>query len=106
VYRPAEGLVSPPRAEILPGITLGVVRELAGELGLAWVERPVEPAELTAAAEVLLTSTPYGVLPATRIDGRPVGDGAPGDVCRGLLAALGRRMGIDLAEQARRFATR
>lgn len=71
-------VVSPPREAILPGVSLGVVRELCPSLGLAWDERPLVVSELRRADEVWLTGTPFGVLAATALDGQPLGSGRPG----------------------------
>ena len=64
--------------EILPGITRAVVVEVARGLGLTLQLRPFAREEAYAAREAFLTSTSNFVLPVTRIDGRPVGDGKPG----------------------------
>lgn len=95
-----EGLVSPPRDLILPGISLAVTRELAAELGMACSERPLTTAELAAADEVLLTSTPFCILSATGLDGRPISAGKPGPIFRQLLAAWNGRAGMDVMQQA------
>ncbi len=95
------GIVSPPPADALPGVSLGFARQLAAAAGIDWAERSLTAADLAAADEILLTSTPSCLLPATRFDGRPVGEGRPGPVYRQLLAAWNRAVGIDIAGQAR-----
>jgi branched-chain amino acid aminotransferase len=67
-----------PASGTLAGVTRRTAIELALEAG-----QPVEEGRLTAedlrhAAEVLATSTAGGIMPVTAIDGKPVGDGAPG----------------------------
>ena len=106
MFRSDEGLVSVPHHTILHGISMAVVKELAEGLGVATSERALTPGDLARADEVLLTSTPFCVLPATRLDGRPIGDGRPGPLFRRLLAAWSERVGVDIAAQARRFAGR
>ena len=98
------GVLAPPAADALAGVTLGCTRQLAGDLGIAWNERSLTAADLAAADEILLTSTPNCLLPATRLDGRPVGDGRPGPIFHRLLAAWNERAGIDIAGQARHHA--
>jgi branched-subunit amino acid aminotransferase/4-amino-4-deoxychorismate lyase len=95
------GIVSPPPADALPGVSLKFARDLAAAAGLDWIERSLTVADLASADEILLTSTPSCILPATRFDGRPVGDGRPGAVYRRLLEAWNRAVGIDIAGQAR-----
>jgi len=106
VFRSAEGLISPPAEKILRGISLAVLVELARELGIPTVYRDLTPPEVASADEVLLTSTPVCLLPVTRLDGRPIGDGRPGEVFRRLLAAWSGLVGLDIAGQAKSFAGR
>ena len=64
----------------LAGVTRQVVRELAGELGLAWAEAWLRPADLQSADEAFLTNSVLGIVPITRVDGQKVGSGRPGTV--------------------------
>lgn len=100
----AGGIISPPRENILPGITWEYVRQLAAECQIPWTERPVWPAELATSSEILLTSTPTGITPVVCCDATPIGGGQPGPVYRRLLTAFSTAVGLDLAEQARRAA--
>jgi len=103
----ADGLVvTPPTTDALGGVSLGCARRLADSLGIAWRERSLTATDLAHADEILLTSTPSCILPATRFDGRPVGDGRPGPVFRDLLAAWSRFVSLDIAAQARVEAAR
>lgn len=68
---------------VLEGISRRTVIELAGPLGIAVALRPWTVAELRAADEIFLSSSGGGVIPVSRLDGRPVGgraDGQPGPV--------------------------
>ena len=98
-------IASPPAADALPGVSLAFGRSLATRLGLAWEERSLTAADLAAADEILLTSTPNCLLPATRFDGRPVGTGRPGPIYRRLLEAWSEAVGLDIAAQANAHAT-
>jgi D-alanine transaminase len=71
--------------EILGGITLAAVLDVARELQIAVDERPFSVAEAAAADEAFLTSTTAWVLPVTRIDDHTVADGAPGPVTARIL---------------------
>jgi D-alanine transaminase len=73
---------------ILPGITRYFVVQLAGELGIPLEQRDIPHQQLAEAEEAFLTSTFREVLPVTRIDGRPVGDGRPGSRTRVLQDAF------------------
>ena len=105
-YFADRGLVSPPQESILPGISLGMLRDLARTLEIPFQSQPMPPDMLARADEVLLCSTSPCVLPAVSLDGKPIGDGQPGATFRRLLEAWGQEVGLDIAEQARRFATR
>jgi branched-chain amino acid aminotransferase len=66
----------------LPGVTRGAVIELAAGRGLDVTEARLPATVLTTAEEVFLTNTSWEVLPAVRVDGRPVGAGRPGPISR------------------------
>jgi len=106
LYREGEGLSTPPDDHVLVGITLGVVHELAGKLGIPFMRRRIEPQELPVAHEVMLASTSVCLLPIVDCDGRTIGNGRPGPVCRRLLQAWSELVGFDVVAQAQRFATR
>ena len=96
-------VATPPAADALAGVSLGFARELAGRLGIPWEERSLRARDLEQADEILLTSTPSCILPATRFDGRPVGTGRPGPVFTKLVEAWSEAVGVDIAAQARHY---
>jgi branched-subunit amino acid aminotransferase/4-amino-4-deoxychorismate lyase len=102
----AGGIATPPPTDALGGVSLACARRLAAAVGIPWQERSLTAADLAAADEILLTSTPNCLLPAVRFDGRPVGAAAPGPVFRRLLAAWSDLVGFDIAAQARRERVR
>jgi D-alanine transaminase len=65
---------------ILHGITRASVLDIAEKAGIAFEERAFTPDEAKDAAEAFITSATNFVLPVTRIDGQPVGDGKPGSL--------------------------
>ncbi len=72
-------LRTPPNGRhILPGTTRDVVTELAARMGLPSASEAVPEALLREADEIWLAFSTRGVLPVTRLDGRPVGGGRPG----------------------------
>jgi branched-subunit amino acid aminotransferase/4-amino-4-deoxychorismate lyase len=106
IYTKADGLLAPPHAKVLPGISLAEVTRLADRLRIPNSERNLTLADVASADEVMLTSTPFCLLPVTRLNTRPIGDGSPGPVFRRILAAWSESVGVDIATQARRFADR
>ena len=77
-------ITMPQGPEILPGVTRGVVLEMAGRLGIAVAERPLRRDELDRVQELFLSGTTTEVLAVVRVDDRAVGDGKPGPVTRRL----------------------
>jgi len=81
----SEGLSTPGiDSGALPGITRAAVIELAREAGIACAEGEVEAATLAGAAEAFLTNSIMGVMPLTRLDGRPIGGGRPSPTTRAI----------------------
>jgi D-alanine transaminase len=87
-------ITHPATTEILPGITRAVVLDLAAEVGVEVREEPLPADRLGAFSELFLTGTTTEVMPVTRVDGAPVGDGRPGPVARALQAAYLARAGV------------
>jgi D-alanine transaminase len=69
---------------ILPGVTRDLVVALARQDGITVLERNLRRDELSRVDEIFLSGTTTEVLPVTRIDGHPVGNGAPGPVTKRL----------------------
>ena len=72
------GKLRTPARNVLEGITRRTVIDLAGELGVEVEAGDFGPEALREADEAFLSSTAGGIMPVTRIDGRPLGNGAPG----------------------------
>lgn len=106
IYRKNEGLISPPKENILHGISLAVVFELAEKLGIPCLQRNLTPNDLTTADEIILTSTPLCLLPVTQFNGQQIGDGRPGSISLQLLSAWSDLVELDIVAQAERFAVR
>jgi len=80
---------TPPNSHhILPGTTRDVVTELAGRLRIPSASRRVTEEELRAADEIWLAFSTRGVLPVTRLDGKPVRTGKPGPLFERMHAAF------------------
>lgn len=74
---------TPPKGPLLlPGITRDLVLELASAHGLPAREAEIPVEGLREADEVWLTSSTREIVPVTRLDDVPVGDGHPGPVFR------------------------
>jgi branched-chain amino acid aminotransferase len=73
----AGSMVTPDRG-VLEGITRRSVFELCEELAIPCEARPLPAAELLEADEIFLATTAGGIMPASRVDGRILGDDRPG----------------------------
>jgi D-alanine transaminase len=75
-------------AAILRGVTRTTLIDLLKREGIELVERPFTVAEARSAREAFITSATNIVMPVTTIDGRPIGNGAPGLLTLRLRAAF------------------
>jgi D-alanine transaminase len=82
-------LTAPATHAILPGITRGLLTRLAHEAGVPVREQSLNRRDVDRVAEWFVSGTTSEVLPVVRVDGRPVGGGAPGPVTRRLQEAYG-----------------
>jgi branched-chain amino acid aminotransferase len=99
-------IVSPTLRNILPGVSRKVVFELAQRLGIRTAERDIQVHDVVNADEAFTTSTPYCLMPVTRVNGIPIGSGRPGPLFARLARAWSEQVGIDLVEQIQRGAQR
>jgi len=92
-------IISPRSAGILPGISRSYVQELALKLGIQFEESDIHTEQEFAADEAFLSSTPYCLMPVTRINGASIGNGLPGPVFERLLRTWSAAAGVDIAQQ-------
>lgn len=81
VFVVKRGALATPHADsCLPGITRGVVIEIARAAGLPLAERNLSLAEVFTADEVFVTGTMGELTPVLAVDGRVIGTGTAGPV--------------------------
>ncbi len=80
VFAVTDGAVATPDRGALEGITRLSVIELCRELGIPCAVRKLPAAELREADEIFLATTAGGIMPASRIDGRILGNDRPGPI--------------------------
>ena len=90
VFSITNGVVATPDRGALDGITRLSMIELCAELGIPCEVRPVSAAELREADEIFTCTTAGGVMPASRIDGRIMGNDRPGPFPCGCAMPSGR----------------
>lgn len=92
-------VISPTTRNTLPGISRQMVIELCGKLGIPFIERDFQVYHIINADEAMLASTPYCLMPVTRINGLPIADGKPGAIWPRLLKAWSIEVGLDIVAQ-------
>ena len=90
-----------PSSHVLQGISRDVIMELASSLGFSMGATRLLPEDLARANEAFLSSTPHCLLPVTKFNHRPIGQGTPGPVFQKLIAAWSKLVGVDIIEQMR-----
>jgi branched-chain amino acid aminotransferase len=90
-------LVSAPRDRVLPGVSLGVVRDLCQQIAMPFAERAFTVNDLKSASEVLLANTNYCLAGVSRIADWAVP--FPGATLDRLLEAWSRWVGVDIRRQ-------
>ena len=84
VSRDGKVITRPADHGILRGVTRTVLLNVLKAQGLELEERPFTVEEAYAAREAFITSASQSIMPVVRINGRPVGNGAPGLVATAL----------------------
>jgi branched-chain amino acid aminotransferase len=77
-----EGLVTPPCATNLKGITRETVLEIAARLGIDAAERPFTLFDVWTAREVFVCGTGAEIVPVLKVDNRSIGSGEVGPITR------------------------
>jgi branched-chain amino acid aminotransferase len=107
VFVVSSGVLRTPRpTNCLAGISRETVMQLANNQNILVEQTELQPYDLYTADEVFFTSTPYCIMPATKFNGLPVGDGRVGPITQRLLAAWSELVGLDIIEQATKQLSR
>jgi len=78
--------------EVLPGTTTDFVVDVARENGIVCHEGAITEARLRAADEIWLAGATKGIAPVVKLDGEPVGSGAPGPVWLQVMPQFERKL--------------
>lgn len=92
-------VITPPARNTLQGISQQVVAELCEQSKIPFQQRDIQTYDVVNADEAFTTSTPYCMLPVTKINGKPIGDGQPGPVFAELLRGWDQLVGLNVAAQ-------
>jgi len=92
-------ILTPPARNTLQGISQQVVAELAERLDVRLEQRDFQTYDVINADEAFTSSTPYCILPVTRVNQRSIGEGRVGPVYSELLKGWNQIAGFDVAAQ-------
>ncbi len=73
---------TPAPVACLEGVTRHIAMDILDQMGSPVEERNLTPHELYVAQEVFLTGTGAGIVPVEAVDGRRIGENAPGEATR------------------------
>jgi branched-chain amino acid aminotransferase len=89
----------PDRSNVLPGVSMHTVLELAESLGIPVDEGDYCTYDIYASDEAFVSSTRYCMLPVAAVNGYTMGD-VPGPVTQRLLDEWRRVVGVDFVRQS------
>ena len=90
----------PDRRNVLPGVSMHTVLELASVLNIEVDEGLYSPSLVYDADEAFVSSTRYCMLPVASLNGYTIGRSTPGPVTQRLLAGWKQMVGMDFVAQA------
>ena len=93
-------LLTPKPKNCLRGVSRDYVIKLAKKLKMEVIETDISLYDVYEAREAFFTCTPYSILPCTKINGRPIGDGLVGKKTKYLMDKWIEDVGVDFVTQA------
>lgn len=97
-------LKTPNDRAILQGISRKAIIEFAKDLDIPVAYEDFQLYDAYTADEAFVSGTSHCMLPASKLDNRPIEGDAPGPIVRRLLAAWSEKVGVDIIGQARKQA--
>jgi branched-chain amino acid aminotransferase len=87
VFTVRDGRVLTPEVEsgLLEGVSRALLKEIIAREKIPFAEKAIPEAEFLASEEIFLTGSIKEILPISRLNGKPVGNGAVGPVTRRLM---------------------
>ena len=90
----------PDRHNVLPGVSMQTVLDLADSQGIAIDEDDYATGDVYESDEAFVSSTRYCMLPVASLNGLALGEELPGPLTRRLLDAWRSMVGVDFVQQA------
>lgn len=86
-YGVIDGRIVTARSGVLDSMSCRLVEELADSLQIPFSHTDIRTDDIPKMTEAFVSSTPVGIFHVASIDGKTIGDGVPGPVCRQLREA-------------------
>ena len=99
-------LKTPKDTAILQGVSRKAVIETAINLGIEVIEEDLQPYDLYTSDEAFFTSTPFCLIPISKIDKRKITDQIPGPITAQILAAWSESIGLDIVDQTMKLGNK
>lgn len=96
-------VITPKGRNCLRGISRKYVMDLWDRIAEKVSEADIEPYDVMTADEAFFTCTPYSIMPVTRFNHKPVGDGKVGKVTKRLIQLWSDSVGVNLIDQVRKW---
>lgn len=77
-------ICAPNRRQVLGGVSMETVLELADQLDIPWEEGDFTTHDVYTADEAFLTSTPFCLIPVVSLNGVNIGSGTPSPIANHL----------------------
>jgi branched-chain amino acid aminotransferase len=98
-----DGQVVTPKDNCLEGLSMKLIVELAGKIGIPARYDDLTLFDLYNASEAFITGTSNGMLPVRSVDGRRIDSAIPGPIQERIWREWDAFVGLDTREQARRY---
>ena len=99
-------LKTPKDTAILQGVSRKAVIETAINLGIEVIEEDLQPYDLYTSDEAFFTSTPFCLIPISKIYKRKITDQIPGPITAQILAAWSESIGLDIVDQTMKLGNK
>ena len=90
----------PDRSNVLPGVSMHTILEIAESLGIGVDEGLYNQRELYDADEAFVSSTRYCLLPVASVNGYPLGDSVPGEATGRITSRWKELVGVDFVQRS------
>ena len=97
-------VITPEGRNILRGVSRDyIINKLCPDLKLKIIEKNIEPYDVYDADEAFMTGTPFCMLPVTKLNGLPIGNGKVGPIYSNILNKWSENTNLDIIKQIKNW---